>query len=482
MARGGTTCPVTQSWWQEYGYEAFGNRWVSFSNRTLHLATPTSAANFNAATNRLTGSGITYDNAGNLTAHPHITPGAGGGMVYNASNKMTQFTATGVSVSYRYDAQERRVRQDSGGQTTIWVYDAFGQLAAEYATNLAMAEGVYYRTTDHLGSTRIVTNQSADVVQRRDFFPFGEAIPADSSHGNRHLVLDGGQATYNATLDIRQQFTGQQRDAETGLDYFWARTFHASIGRFLSVDPYSAGARTNDPQSWNAYSYVRNRPLALVDPDGRDPECAYDVCVTAPAPIIIVVLPTQGSLIHHPLVQICMTNPQSPECAELGPDPQDPDYHGPDTGLEVGFDQITDPEPVLEAGFGLGALIRSAARVAALLVRKYGVEFIRHVPMYARSGLRAMGRDELLGLHRTIGQQSQLRALFGDNIAGARAALDRLLSGQGANISGLTRDAVEVYRELAIRAINQGAGGANAGTLQSLRVEILDTLIRFGMI
>jgi len=68
---GGTTCPTTQSWCQEYGFEAFGNRWVRFSNRKLHLgsedlrhmATPTSAAAFNGSTNRLTGSGITGDNA-----------------------------------------------------------------------------------------------------------------------------------------------------------------------------------------------------------------------------------------------------------------------------------------------------------------------------------------------------------------------------------------------------------------------------------
>jgi RHS repeat-associated protein len=269
LTGGGTTCPVTQSWCQEYGYEAFGNRWVSFSNRTLHLATPTSAANFNAATNRLTGSGITYDNAGNLTAHPFLTPGAGGGMVYNASNKMTQFTATGVSVSYRYDAQERRVRQDSGGQTTIWVYDAFGQLAAEYATNLTMPEGVYYRTTDHLGSTRIVTNQSAAVVQRRDFFPFGEAIPADSSHGNRQAVTDGGQVTYNAALGVRQQFTGQQRDEDTGLDYFWARNYPAPTGCFTSMDPKLESAELSDPRSWNRFVYARDNPHAYVDPDGE---------------------------------------------------------------------------------------------------------------------------------------------------------------------------------------------------------------------
>jgi RHS repeat-associated protein len=269
---GGTTCPTTQSWCQENGFDPFGNRWVSFSNRTLHMATPTSAAAFNGSTNRLTGSGITYDNAGNLTAHPFLTPGAGGGMVYNASNKMTQFTATGVSVSYRYDDKERRVRQDSGGQTTIWVYDAFGQLAAEYATNLTMTQGVYYRTTDHLGSTRIVTNQSAAVVQRRDFFPFGEAIPADSSHGNRQAVTDGGQATYNTNSGVKQQFTGQQRDEETGLDYFKARNYFAPLGRFLSIDPGSAGGTAAHPQSWNSYAYVNNSPCRYSDPTGLYPE------------------------------------------------------------------------------------------------------------------------------------------------------------------------------------------------------------------
>jgi RHS repeat-associated protein len=200
-------------------------------------------------------------------------------MVYNASNKMTQFTATGVQFTvtgvqftakgaYRYDAQQRRVRQDSGGQTTIWVYDAFGQLAAEYATNLTMVQGVYYRTTDHLGSTRIVTNQSAAVVQRRDFFPFGEAIPADSSHANRQLVNDGGQVTYNTALGVRQQFTGQQRDDQTGLDYFWARNYFAPLARFLSVDPGNAGADPATPQSWNGYAYVNNSPLRFTDPSG----------------------------------------------------------------------------------------------------------------------------------------------------------------------------------------------------------------------
>jgi RHS repeat-associated protein len=265
-------------------------------------------------------------------------------MVYNASNKMTQFTATGVSVAYRYDAKERRVRQDSGGQTTIWVYDAFGQLAAEYPTNLTMTQGVYYRTNDHLGSTRIVTNQSATVVQRRDFFPFGEAIPADSSHGNRQAVTDGGQATYITSSGVKQQFTGQQRDGDTGLDYFLARYYSAPLGRFLSVDPGGAGAHAAWPQSLNAFVYVENRPLILFDPTG---------------------LQAEGP--PRDPTSYCQLYPYNPACP-LGDasDPEDPYPQAPDP-LPVsdeymdGWLEDHDPEIYL-ASIPLGSLARALAK------------------------------------------------------------------------------------------------------------------------
>lgn len=32
----------------------------------------------------------------------------------------------------------------------------------------------------------------------------------------------------------------------------------------------NAGADLTNPQTWNGYSYVRNNPLALVDPSGMD--------------------------------------------------------------------------------------------------------------------------------------------------------------------------------------------------------------------
>ncbi len=65
-------------------------------------------------------------------------------------------------------------------------------------------------------------------------------------------------------------FTGKERDAETGLDYFGARYYSAPVGRFTSPDPYMPSADVKDPQSWNRYAYARNNPLRYIDPNGLD--------------------------------------------------------------------------------------------------------------------------------------------------------------------------------------------------------------------
>jgi RHS repeat-associated protein len=66
------------------------------------------------------------------------------------------------------------------------------------------------------------------------------------------------------------QYTGKERDAESGLDWFETRYYGSALGRFASPDQPFAGQHVEDPQSWNMYSYVRNNPLRYTDPDGRD--------------------------------------------------------------------------------------------------------------------------------------------------------------------------------------------------------------------
>ena len=76
-------------------------------------------------------------------------------------------------------------------------------------------------------------------------------------------------------LFSRSRYTGKERDPESGNDYFGARYYASTMGRFMSPDwsakeepvPY---ATMGDPQSLNLYAYVRNNPLRGVDPDGHE--------------------------------------------------------------------------------------------------------------------------------------------------------------------------------------------------------------------
>ena len=63
--------------------------------------------------------------------------------------------------------------------------------------------------------------------------------------------------------------TLKERDNETGLDYFEARYYSSTQGRFSGADDSKYSIRT-DPQTWNLYEYVRNGPLTRTDPTGRN--------------------------------------------------------------------------------------------------------------------------------------------------------------------------------------------------------------------
>jgi RHS repeat-associated protein len=75
-------------------------------------------------------------------------------------------------------------------------------------------------------------------------------------------------------IQSRPIFTGKERDAESGNDYFEARYYSSAMGRFMSPDwsakvapvPY---AKLDNPQSLNLYAYVLNNPLIHVDADGH---------------------------------------------------------------------------------------------------------------------------------------------------------------------------------------------------------------------
>ncbi len=109
-------------------------------------------------------------------------------------------------------------------------------IAAPAGAQTGPAGTVRYYHADATGSIRAVTDAQGDVVTRHDYFPFGDE-PAGAP--------DPGALRY----------TGHERDAESGMDYFGARYYMQRLGRFTTSDPDHVGGNIFDPQSWNAYAY-----------------------------------------------------------------------------------------------------------------------------------------------------------------------------------------------------------------------------------
>jgi len=241
--------------------------------------------------NKIADSGWTYDSRGNVTKQ--VT---GETFAYDAENRQvaycpqdanpatcTQAAGNGRTLYY-YDGNGARVlTQAPDGTVTRFLYDSMGNLAAEYTTAALAAPvcATCYVTTDHLGSTRVVTDSGGCAVFRQDYLPFGEKILAQS--GSPRLTATGGTVCGTngyvpAASPVRDQFTGKERDVETGLDFFGARYFSGAQGRFTSADYVGDGldpvaipwADYRNPQSLNLYDYARNNPLGNTDPDGHD--------------------------------------------------------------------------------------------------------------------------------------------------------------------------------------------------------------------
>lgn len=276
------------SYTQGFTYDAWGNRTINQAATSQIPDINRKAYTVNTTTNRLgvpsgqTGA-MTYDAVGNLITdtYTETNPAKQGAMTYDANNHMT--SAVNGSHKYRYNADGKRVKRiiASGGE--FWmVYGIGGGVVAEYnATSsipaqtapskeygyrggqmLVIAEGSNpkWLIQDHLGSTRMEIGLSgaANVVTRHDYLPFGEELGGSLRSGNG----------YGVATNTKQKFTGYERDDETSLDFAQARYYASVQGRYASVDPDGVGASPDEPQSWNGYAYVGNRPTTTTDPSG----------------------------------------------------------------------------------------------------------------------------------------------------------------------------------------------------------------------
>lgn len=244
---------------ESYNVDAWGNLKQSGSFSFMQ--------NFDA-NNRISASGYVYDPSGNGNL---IQDGLGNRYQYNADGLL----AGSGSASYTYDALGQRVRKDAGSSLEYFYFG--GQLVATrdpasgaWTDRLYGPGGVFatvagtenaipkIRMTDHLGSlTGIFDPQS------------GQLTEANS--------LAYGESNLNATGD-NFAFTDHERDAENGSDATLFRHYSPEQGRWLSPDPYNGSVDLSDPQSFNRYAYLSNRPLAATDPYGLCGDDGIDDC------------------------------------------------------------------------------------------------------------------------------------------------------------------------------------------------------------
>lgn len=134
---------TTQNWKQTFGYDRFGNR-TSFYQIVGSTELPTNnltKPTVDPANNKFTtGQGYVYDLNGNL-----VQDAQGRSFTFNGDDKQTEVrdTATNALIGqYFYDGSGARVKKfvPGTGETTVFVYDAGGALAAEYSTIVAPVE------------------------------------------------------------------------------------------------------------------------------------------------------------------------------------------------------------------------------------------------------------------------------------------------------------------------------------------------------
>ena len=215
------------------------------------------------AANRLTsvnGQAHTWDNNGNL-----LSDGVRS-YTYDHANRLTQVVSGTLTTQFTYDGLGNRTATTVDGVTTRYALDVAGGLPEVIVATTGGASTQYlqvegqilaqhdsgtwgYILPDHLGSVRIETDALGQVTVARHFDPFGVPMQAD------------GGSPFG--------YTGEWWESHAELLYLRARYYAPEVGRFISKDPFPSF--DTSPQTLNAYQYVVNNVINLVDPSGRIP-------------------------------------------------------------------------------------------------------------------------------------------------------------------------------------------------------------------
>jgi RHS repeat-associated protein len=281
-----TTAAANSPFRQTYSYSAIGNI-TDKSDVGTYTYAGTGYANPHAVTEIYNGATTTYayDYNGNL-----ITEGSNF-YTWDFDNRLIESSDGSASSTYAYDHTTQRVSKEIASSTTEYPNKYFntdgttdvkhvfaGDDLIATLTTVGATTSAQYIHPDQLGSTNVVSDSSGDSTEVSDYYPFGSS-----------RVSTGA-------FDEQRKFTGHEYDAGSDLTYMKSRYYDQNSGNFLSQDPvYLAVGGPNlankmgvsetdnasndneraireflsDPQIENGYSYARNNPLSIIDPNGN---------------------------------------------------------------------------------------------------------------------------------------------------------------------------------------------------------------------
>jgi RHS repeat-associated protein len=220
---------------------------------------------------------MTYDANGNMITR------AAGSISWYSYNLPNSISYSGNSTQFFYNANHQRWKQVAsysgttetthyiGGMLEIMTRGAnpteyrhqipAGSGTAVYTRRTDGSTSTYYATSDHLGSSDLVTDASANVLVKESFTPFG---------ARRGSAWTGSPSSGDYTAfgnTTRRGFTQHEMLDSVALVHMNGRVYDPYLGRFLSADTVIQTLAATE--SINPYAYGWNDPLKYVDPSGH---------------------------------------------------------------------------------------------------------------------------------------------------------------------------------------------------------------------
>jgi RHS repeat-associated protein len=219
-----------------------------------------------------------YDANGNMISRN------GYAIYWNSANYPTEIRGPTETFLFAYGPDRQRVRQISanaqGSETTYYVGGALektilvdgstdyrhtvyagGQAVAIVSRSSSGTNTTRYLIEDHQGSSTTITSSVGAVLVEESFDAYG--VPRDPTNWSGAQSATDQALIANIT---RHGYTGHTMLGNSGLIHMNGRVMDASIGRFISPDPYVT--EPGNTQNFNRYSYVYNNPLSFIDPTG----------------------------------------------------------------------------------------------------------------------------------------------------------------------------------------------------------------------